>query len=363
MTPARAQRFLLYGATGYTGALTACLARQKGLTPILAGRDREKLARLAAETGFETRLAPLSDPARLLEVLADVDTVAHMAGPFVHTCAPMLEACLRTGAHYIDITGEYPVMEYCARMDAQARTKGMMILPGAGFDVVPSDCLAAYVSAHMPAAVHLTLGFGGMGHVSRGTAKTALNFVGLAAAARRGGRIVRHRGPHRTQLDFGAGLVPAVAMNWGDISTAYHSTGIPDIDVFFESTPQLEKLNSVPPALGWILRRRFAQRVVHAVINRRPMGPDEAARASGCAVIVSQAVDGQRRCFAARLKTPEPYALTAETVLAIVRRIQRGDFRPGFQTPSSAYGADFVLEFAGIEREDVPCVQSGYVAR
>ncbi len=357
---AKHKRFLLYGATGYTGVLTARLAKQQGMTPILSGRDQDKLARLAAELGFEHRTVSLNQPARLDDALADVDVVAHMAGPFSQTCAPMLAACLRTGTHYIDITGEYPVMEYCAKAGPVAAEKGIMLLPGAGFDVVPSDCLAAYVGAKLPAAVHLTLGFSGMTRVSRGTAKTALSFVGLAAAARRGGRIVRHREPFRHQLDFGAGPVDVVAVNWGDISTAYHSTGIPDIDVFFEATPQLEKLSSVNPAVGWVLRRRLIQRFLQSRIDRRPAGPDEAERARGSAVIMAEAVDGKRRCFAARLKTPEPYSLTAETALEIVRRIQRGDFKPGFQTPSLAYGADFILEFAGIEREDVPCIQGGH---
>lgn len=361
MRSAHQKRFLLYGATGYTGALTARLARQKGMTPILSGRSSEKLAPLAAELGFEHRAAPLSDSRRLEDALADVDVVAHMAGPFAQTCAPMLEACLRTGTHYIDITGEYPVMEFCAQASARALEKGVMLLPGAGFDVVPSDCLAAHVSANMPSAIHLTLGFSGMGHVSRGTAKTAVSFIGLAAAARRGGRIVRHRQTFRQQLDFGTGPVDVIAVNWGDISTAYHSTGIPDIDVFFESTPQLEKLSSVGSVMGWVLRRRLLQKMLHSKIDQRPAGPDASAREKGSALIMAEAVDGKRNCFAARLKTPEPYALTAETVLEVVQRIHAGDVKPGFQTPSRAYGPDFVLEFAGIEREDVPCIQGGHV--
>ncbi len=360
MRAGNAKRFLLYGATGYSGSLTARLAKKKGMNPILGGRNPEKVARLAAGLGFECRAVPLTDAARLDDALRDVDVAVHMAGPFAQTCAPMLEACLRTDTHYIDITGEYPVMEYCAQKGGLGAEKGLMIMPGAGFDVAPSDCLAAYVGAKIPAAVHLTLGFSGMANVSRGTAKTAMGFVGLAAAARRGGRIVRHREHFRHQLDFGAGPVDVVAVNWGDISTAYHSTGIPDIDVFFESTPQLEKLSSVGPAMGWFLRRRLAQRLIHLFINRLPEGPDEAARARGSAMIMAEAVDGKRNCFAARLKTPEPYALTAETALEIVRRILGGDFKPGFQTPSMAYGPDFILEFAGIEREDVPCIQGGH---
>ncbi len=355
MSAAPPGSFLLYGATGYTGRLTAQLARETGLRPILGGRSAAPLARLAAAHGFAHRTVDLRETARLEAALEDVAAVVHMAGPFAHTCAPMLKACLRTGTHYIDITGEYPVLEYCARQDEAARASGIMVMPGAGFDVVPSDCLAKYVAERLPSALHLTLGFAGMAQVSRGTAKTALAYIGRGAAVRRGGRIVRRRRAHQVEMDFGDGAKQMIAMSWGDVATAYHSTGIPDIDVFFEATPPLRRALTVPPPIGRLMRTRPFQALLRALIDRGPAGPDARQRATGSGLVVAEAMDGQRRCVAARLRTPEPYSLTAHTALAILRRVLDGDFAPGFRTPSQAYGADFILEFEGVERKDLSC--------
>ena len=196
-------QFMIYGATGYTGKLVARTAKQKGLAPLLSGRNPEKLKRIAQETGFEHQAIDLSDAAALDAGLAQVDVVLHIAGPFSHTSRPMVDACLRTGTHYLDITGEIDVFEACAARSAEAKEKGVMLMPGVGFDVVPSDCLAAHMKRRMPDAVKLTLALSGLNSASRGTAKTGVESISLGTRVRRGGKIVSVSEPIVETFDFG----------------------------------------------------------------------------------------------------------------------------------------------------------------
>ena len=138
--------FLLYGSYGYTGRLIADRALEQGLRPLLAGRDVAALAAQAAELGLEFRAFSLDDTAALDAAVRAVPVVLHAAGPFAHTAAPMAQACIRAGVHYLDITGEIAVFEAMAALDGAARASGVMLMPGAGFDVVPTDCLAAHLA-------------------------------------------------------------------------------------------------------------------------------------------------------------------------------------------------------------------------
>src|SRR5512139_2062415 len=131
--------FLIYGSTGYTGNLIVQEAIRRGLKPILAARNLEKLGDQAAGLGLEWRAFPLSNTAALERAAADTGLVLLVAGPYVHTAAPVIAACLRTGAHYLDITGEQQVYEALRQHDAQAKAAGVMLGTGMGFDVVPSD--------------------------------------------------------------------------------------------------------------------------------------------------------------------------------------------------------------------------------
>src|SRR5678815_3268699 len=167
--------FLIYGSYGYTGQLIVDEALKNGLRPILAGRN-EKLLRTQAQIyNLNCRTFALNETEKLDSALLEVDAVLHCAGPFVHTYRLMAEACLRTKRHYVDISGEIPGFEAIAAMDAQAKQAGIMMMPGGGFDVVPTDCLAAHLKQRLPDATHLRLFLRGVGAgVSRGTAKSAI---------------------------------------------------------------------------------------------------------------------------------------------------------------------------------------------
>lgn len=347
-------QFLIYGASGYTGSLCAEHAVERGLRPIVAGRSRAKVQPLAERLGLDARAFPLDDPARLAEGIAGVAAVLHAAGPFSATARPMAETCLQAGIHYLDITGEIDVFEAMAGFDGRAKAAGVMLLPGAGFDVVPSDCLAAHLKARMPQAVRLRLSIGGLGSVSRGTAKTMAEGVGSGTRVRRSGRIVALASPPRGIADFGNGPRPTVALSWGDVATAWHSTGIPDIEMFFQASPALTRAAAMPALVRRLLASGPAQRFIARTIERRlPPGPTPEQRARGRSLFLGEAWDAAGTRIATRMETAEGYTLTAQTAVEIARRAASEEAVAGFQTPATAFGADFVLRFERASRTDL----------
>ena len=346
-------RFMIYGATGYTGKLVARTAKAQGLKPLLAGRNEARLKAIAAQHGFEYQAISLDEPEALDAGLSQVDAVLHIAGPFSQTSRPMVDACMRTGTHYLDITGEIDVFEACAARDAEAQSAKIMMMPGVGFDVVPSDCLAAHMKRRMPDASELTLGISGLGQMSHGTAKTGVESIGKGTRVRREGHIVSVRKVPRREIDFGSGAKPAIAIGWGDVSTAWHSTHIPDITVYFESNPQFEQMAKMGGLMRWLMSLGPAQRALKKRIEQLPEGPTDAERKQGYSVLYGEAVNAAGEKAVSRLRTPEGYTLTAMTSLEIVRRVLAGDAKPGFQTPSSVFGADFITEFDGCVRTDI----------
>ena len=352
--PAMAADFLLYGSYGYTGRLIVERARALGLVPLLAGRDAAQLQAQAAETGFPSRAFPLDDTAALEAALRETRVVLHAAGPFGHTARPMVEACLRTGTHYLDITGEIAVFEAAAARDAQAKAAGVMLLPGAGFDVVPSDCLAAHLKRRLPGAVRLSLAFQGIGGMSRGTMTTMIENIHQGGAVRRGGRIVRVPAAYATrEVDFGRGPVTVTTIPWGDVSTAFHSTGIPDVEVYTRVADSQRRMMRATRRLGWLLGSAPVQGMMKRAVRRGPPGPTPEQRTRGMSLLWGQAEDAEGRRAVSRMRAPEGYTLTAMTSVEAVRRVLAGNAPAGFQTPSRAYGADWILEFEGVTREDV----------
>ena len=344
---------LIYGANGYTGELAAEHALSVGLRPILAGRDIGKLRTLGERLGLGWRAFPLDAPARLREGLAGVAAVLHAAGPFSATSRPMADACLHAGAHYVDITGEIAVLEALAERDGEARASGVALLPGAGFDVVPSDCLAAHVAGRLPGATHLRVSIGGFGGFSRGTARTMVEGIAWGTRVRRDGRIVELPRPPRGSADFGRGPRRTVGLGWGDVSTAWHATGVPNIDVYFEAFPAMAAAAGLPAAMRRVLSGAGAQRLIGRAIDRFPRGPTATRRETARSAFLAEAWDGAGGRAAARMEAPEGYTLTAWTAIEIARRAAAGMVSPGFHTPATAFGPDFILGFPHVARIDL----------
>jgi len=345
--------WLLYGANGYTGELVARLAVAQGHHPILAGRKADAVCALADELGLPRRLFSLDDPGHVDEGLEGMSLVLHCAGPFSRTSRPMADACLRTRTHYLDITGEVAVFEALAARESEARDGGVTLLPGSGFDVVPTDCLALHLKRRLPAARRLALGFEALGRVSRGTALTALEGLDRGGLVRRAGVLTPVPSAWRTRtIDFGQGKRKAITIPWGDVSTAWHSTGIPDVEVYMAAPWTLRLLSRASRALGPLVTSGWLQGLLRQQILAGPRGPSPEERQRGRAWVWGEAEDQEGRRAVSRLETPEAYTFTARASLAAVERMLAGEAPEGFQTPASAFGPDFVLGIEGVRRHD-----------
>ncbi len=339
--------WMIYGASGYTGELIARQAVREGLRPLLAGRDREKIARLAAALELPSRSFALDDEAAADAALAGVALVIHAAGPFSRTSAPMVAACLRARAHYLDITGEISVFEACRRRDAAARERGIVILPGVGFDVVPSDCLARALADALPGATHLELAIRSIGQPSRGTAKTIVEGLGRGSCVRRGGRYEpRAYGDPTRRVTFDGREREVVAVPWGDLATAHVSTAIPDITTYWALPRRLARTLPALRLLGPLFRRKAVVRLLQRLIDHRSPGPDEAARKTMSSEIWGRVETDDGRAIEGRVRTPEGYTFTVTAALACVRGVLSGAVAPGYHTPATAFVAGFV---AGLE--------------
>jgi short subunit dehydrogenase-like uncharacterized protein len=348
--------WLIYGANGYTGALVARLAVERGLRPILAARNATQLIVEANGLGLPHRTFTLESPAALDQGLDGIDVVLHCAGPFAQTATPMVEACMRRSIHYVDITGEIAVFEALAARDREFRQRGIMVLPGAGFDVVPTDCLAAHLARRLPGAVRLELAFRAMGGVSRGTAATAIDGMarGSMGMVRRNGALAPVPAAHKTRtVDFGNGPRTVAAMPWGDVSTAWYSTGIPNIETYMAAKPNMVRAMKAGRYVGPLLRLPFAMEILKYGIHARSAGPTDADRAAGRSLVWGRVEDAGGRSAEARLNTLEAYTLTAYTAVSAVEKIRAGAVTPGFQTPSRAFGPDWILEVPTTVREDL----------
>ncbi|HEY5025717.1 MAG TPA: saccharopine dehydrogenase NADP-binding domain-containing protein [Acidimicrobiales bacterium] len=338
---------MIYGAYGYTGRLVAALAAERGELPVIAGRDGRRLRELGERFELEYRTVNLSDPTELRTALKGIDVVAHCAGPFSSTSQPMVDACLATGTHYLDITGEIDVFEAVLARDEEARRAGVVLLPGAGFDVVPSDCLAGLLARALPGSVRLELALRASGGVSPGTAKTAMESLGTAGRARVGGVIGpvppdrRHR-----QVEFADGRAEVHAIAWGDVATAYHSTGIGDIVVYAAMPAAIAPMMALAQVAGAATRTRVVQSLLKRAAGRLP-GPTAETRAKTRGQLWGQVTDAAGKTATATVTTLDPYDLTADSVVRIAQRLGTGTVAPGAYTPSQALGADFVRELDG----------------
>lgn len=347
-------KFLIYGAYGYTGQLISKLAKAKGLTPILAGRDKEKTKALANELALPYRYFDLSQTEKLHEALDEVELVLHCAGPFSETAEVMMKACLATKTHYLDITGEIEVFELGASLDQAAKDAGIVIMPGVGFDVVPSDCLASHLKSQLPDATHLELAFMSESSTSRGTALTMTQGIGQGGAIRKDAKItpVPHVYASR-RLNLDGKEKNFVSIPWGDVSTAYRSTGIPNIMVYTAMHPGQVKKMKMAQKWSWFFNLGFVQNYLQKKVKKTVTGPSEKMREESNCYLWGEVKNAKGESKSAKLTTPEGYKLTSITSLMIIEKMSQTLPNLGYQTPSMVYGSDLILEVENTKREDI----------
>jgi short subunit dehydrogenase-like uncharacterized protein len=343
-------RFLVYGANGYTGELIAREAVRRGLAPVLAGRNAEAVQQLAASLGLEGRVAGLADGAVLRGALRGVGAVLHCAGPFSATAQPMMRACLDEGVHYLDVTGEYDVLEAAHALDAAAMQAGIVLCPGVGFDVVPTDCVAAALKQALPDATYLALGFDSRSGVSHGTARSTIEGLAKGGRIRSAGRLVTVAHAFRDrEIDYGDGPKASVTIPWGDVSTAYFTTGIPNIEFYVPMPPRriaaLRRLNAFLP----LLRLRAVQALLKGRVSKSGTGPDQSERIRTSTYVwgEAQAPSGEMRT--ARIVLGNLYDVTVHAALGVLAKVLEQP-RPGYCTPSQVVGSGYVEELPGAGR-------------
>ena len=348
--------WLLYGAYGYTGRLIIEEAVRRGHKPVLAGRNKDKLIPLAKQYNLGWLELGLEDADNLATAVAPFDLVFHAAGPFTITSDPMLRACLAGKTHYVDITGEIGVFENTFHYDEPARQNNLVFISGVGFDVVPSDCLARYVADQLPDAVELELAIAALGSASAGTTNTMLELLPRLKK----GSVVRRNGRYQP-FPLGQGAKEVTFSNsrtrtlyplpWGDLATAYRSTGVPNITTYMRLP-----VSSSLAHLFWLYRSLLAikplRRLAQAMVTRNITGPDEAARQTGRSYLYARAANKRGTAVEAWLETMEGYRLTAVTGVRAVEKILNGQTTAGTLTPAQAFGVDFILEIEESQRFD-----------
>lgn len=349
------QNFLLYGANGYTGELITRFAKEYDLHPILAGRSPSPIESLALRFGYPFLVFDLNDTASLTTALKEVKLVVNAAGPFQHTARQMVEACLQTGTHYIDINGDVTVFEMIKEYDEAAKKAGIMLLPGAGFDVVPTDCLALHLKNQLPDATHLQLAFATLGGgLSHGTATTMVNRLGKPAEVRKDGKIITQAlGKKGKWVDFSVGdgsskRLFVMTIPWGDVSTAYFTTRIPNIESSTGISRKVYYILKAQFLFNWFLRTRFFRNIAKRKINKRPAGPSDEQRKNSRSLVWGKARNAAGKSVEHSFSGPDGYTMTMLACNIIVKKILDGDFKTGYQTPGTAYGENLIYEIPGI---------------
>lgn len=341
--------WMIYGANGFTGRLIARAASSRGMRPILAGRSEGPVRELAATLGLEWKAFSLDDGESVRSSIAGCRLVLHCAGPFSATAVPMIRACLAAGVHYLDITGEIPVFEFAHSQTAAARRADVVLLPGVGFDVVPSDCLAASLVEALPAATELRLAFEASGGPSPGTAKTGIEGLARGGCVRRDGKLTPVPLAWRDRkIPFAHGERTAVTIPWGDVYTAYVSTGIPDIEVYM----------SVPPAtlarlrgLRWaqpLLRLPVVQSFLQKRIGGRVKGPGDEVRERSYCELWGEVRSADGRSASATMTTPNGYDVTVSAGLGIAAHLLANTVEGGYYTPSLLMGSGYAAALPGV---------------
>ncbi|WJK12359.1 saccharopine dehydrogenase family protein [Pseudomonas fluorescens] len=315
---------MIYGATGYTGRMAAEHAKALGLDLVIAGRTAEKLQSLAAQLNVPFRVfKPDELAAQFLEGIA---VLLNFAGPFVQTADALMQACLEAGVDYLDITAEINVYRRAEQLAVQAARANVMLLPGVGWDVVPTDCLAMHVARRVQAPRSLKIALQVAGSMSRGSALSVSEIIGAGLLARVDGQLVATPDAQPRHFDFGDGPVICAPLSFGDLVTGWHSTGIPDIAMFVhisgDAFPEGD-LSQLPE--GPSVEQREAHRA-RAV-----------AEVSGADGIVARSV----------IETVNGYTYTPLAAVEAARRVLSGERRPGFETPARVFGIEFAQSIAG----------------
>lgn len=339
---------MIYGAYGYAGEMMVREAVKQGMKPVIAGRVAGKLMPIADELALEYRAFGVQDAG---DNLQNIRVLLNCAGPFSATAEPLVRTCLERRVHYLDITGEIDIFRTCYALDAEARNRNVIVMPGVGTDIVPTDCLAAILKEQLPTSTRIDLALSFGTNPSIGTVKTMIESFGKGGLIREGGQLKTVPNALRMRrIPFQDRPQWAMTIPWGDVFTAGVSTGTPDGAVYMAMPKTLIRLARLTNPFKGLLNTRFGQKTAKALLSSlMKKGPDRQARETqrGQFWGEAQAPNGDK--VAMTMSTPNVYSLTAEAGVRIAGYCldYRGD--GGYYTPSMLLGSEFIRSVPGID--------------
>ena len=348
------KNIFIYGAYGYTGKLVVEAAVNQGLKPLLGGRNKKKIAALAKEFSLEFKAFEVSNLDAWDKLLPDIDLVLNCAGPFALTVEYVVPACLRYKCHYLDITGEIEVFSYIASLNKEAISSGIVLMPGVGFDIVPTDCLSAKLKERLPDGTHLELAFQGNSGISRGTALSMARRYHEGGMIRENSKLIKVPIAYEVrEINFGGKKRLCMTIPWGDVYTAYFTTGITNIKVFTGVTQKT--LNSMLSfkKLKWVARTAIVQWIMKTIIKKRVTGPSQEKRSTYLTYLWGKISNNNGDSVVLEMQTMEAYQLTAYTAVEATKLVLAGSAEPGYRTPAGAFGGDFINQFEKFKLTEV----------
>lgn len=340
-------KILIYGANGFSAKLIIKEFEKYGISPVLAGRNADKVFAVADIYKLDYRVFGLDDPQLIKQNLSDIQTVLNCAGPFRFTAEKLIDSCIESGTNYLDITGEIPVFEYAFSIDKDAENNNVVVLPGVGFDVIPTDTLAKRLSGLMPDATELELGFQSVGgKLSHGTMLSTLESLKDNGKIRLNGEIVDSPvGYFTKEFDRQGFNFTGITIPWGDVSTAFHSTGIPNIKVYMGIPSSTKIFSRIAGDVTRIAGIDMINRGLKMLVNKTVTGPGQSQRNSTKVYVWGAVRNNSGSEIMEAYQVMEGYNLTAKGAVESVKRVNSGEVKPGFKTPSLAFGADFLNQF------------------
>ena len=367
-----AGRIVVFGATGYTGRLTADALVRRGARPVLAARNAARLAELAGELGgdLEVAVADVSRPETVAALVGEGDVLVATVGPFVKWGGPAAEAAIGAGAHYIDSTGEPPfIREVFERYGPRAAAAGSGMVTAFGYDWVPGNLAGALALREAgDAAVRVDTGYfftgnAGSSSMSGGTRASLAGVVAAPSFAWRGGALRSERGAARMRTFRMRGKDrPAVAVGSSEhFSLPRFHAGLQEVNSYLGWFGPLSRPMQAASLVGSVAFRLPGARGAYGAVTDRLVkgssgGPDATERARSGSHIVGEAYDAAgRRLAEVHLTGVDGYSFTGEILAWGAEQAASGGLTgAGALGPVDGFGLDELeagCAAAGIARQ------------
>jgi short subunit dehydrogenase-like uncharacterized protein len=324
-------KLLIYGATGYTGTMICHEAARRGLDFEIAGRNEEKLSALSTELNVPYHVFSVEDKSGWEKSLSGKTCLLNIAGPFSETAELAMDACITHQVHYVDITAEVDIYRLAESKDSAAIAAGIMILSGAGL-FSTYDPLVVHTAKRVKDPVALRAAFQYSGGFTPGSIASSANIINAGILVRRDGLIEKLSQAEPADFDFGSGPQQCFPTPLGGIVLCYKSTGIPNIEEYFQMALPADTSESDT------LKIQEEQTKVNSF--------EEQSR------ILAEVTGADGSIARSIAITPAGYMPTVTAAIEVASRVLKGSFKTGFQSPASVFG-ETLLETLDVEIIDL----------